>query len=79
MVSISNELCSFYANNHGYRHVPPNRIINRIKMNTTSDIKYFLQGANDMENAKINVPLFVYASTKCIWVEKSPQICKVIA
>lgn len=77
-MSVSNELCHYFANNHGYRHVPHNIIGNGIKTNTTDGVQHCLHDANSVEIDKPKVPLFFSTSMKYIWVEKSPQVCKVI-
>ena len=68
MVSVSNELYHYFDNNHGYRHAPRKGIGNRFKMNIASSVQHCLHGANGVEK----VPIFIFASAKCIWVEKYP-------
>lgn len=79
MVSIFNKLNSFSANKHGYKHASQNIIRKGVKMSIINGIHSYFQDASIMETTKMKVPLFVPTFLKCIWVEKSPQVCKIIA
>lgn len=65
-VSTSNELHYYFAHKRGCRHESPNKIINRANTNAASSMHNYSYDANNMNNAKSKVPLFVPTSAKCI-------------